>query len=542
MSRIDEFVDKVDDDGSRRAGVASRRLAGDRRQRTSDLRRRCPRFARRAGLPGLRRPATRFARACRPAPGLPGAPARAIISGMSQEAYRVETDTMGEVRIPDWAYWGAQTQRAVNNFTISDKRIPEAMIRALGQIKRAAAVANKVLGELDEKLADAIIQAAGEVISGAWDDHFPIDVFQTGSGTSWNMNINEVLSNRANEILGGKIGSKKPVHPNDHVNRGQSSNDVIPTAVHVADRMVVEELLTSLAQLAESFRKKAREFDDVVKLGRTHLKDAVPMTLGQEFDTFAYQLEKARERISRTTPNLDELPLGGTAIGTGLNAHPEYRETAVAELAQATGLPFKPSPHPFEGIAARDAQVELCGALNGLATAIMKIANDLRLLDSGPRSGLGEIALPSLQPGSSIMPGKINPVIPEMMIQVAAHVHGQCLAVTMGGQNAPLQLNMMNPLIAYETVDAMRTLASTCRAAAEKCVDGITADSERCAYWIEWSTAMVTPLANTIGYDKASELAYKAFKERRTIRDVCTEAGVVTPEQLDELLDPKRMT
>lgn len=456
-------------------------------------------------------------------------------------ARRVETDTMGEVSIPDWAYWGAQTQRAVNNFTISDKRIPEAVIRALAHIKRSAAIANKAVGELDGTLADAIIQAAGEVIAGAWDEHFPIDVFQTGSGTSWNMNMNEVLSNRANEILGGEIGSKKPVHPNDHVNRGQSSNDVIPTAVHVADRIVLEELLPSLSQLAVSFRTKAREFEDVVKLGRTHLKDAVPMTLGQEFDTFAYQLEKAHDRLAHTAGNLEELPLGGTAIGTGLNADPEYREQAIAELSRATGFPFRASPHPFEGIANRDAQVELCGALNGLATALMKIANDLRLLDSGPRSCLGEIALPSLQPGSSIMPGKVNPVIPEMMIQVAAHVHGQCLSVTMGAQNAPLQLNMMNPMIAYETVDAMRTLASTCRAAAEKCVSGITADRERCEYWIEWSTAMVTPLARTIGYDKASELAYKAFKEKRTIRDVCREAGVVGEQELDALLDPRKM-
>lgn len=466
-----------------------------------------------------------------------------IMSPMAAQknGQRIETDTMGEVSIPEWAYWGAQTQRAVNNFTISDKRIPEAMIRAIAQIKRAAAVANRDLGEVDKKIADAIVAASEEVISGRWDEHFPIDVFQTGSGTSWNMNFNEVLSNRAIEILGGEIGSKKPVHPNDHVNRGQSSNDVIPTAVHVADRMVLEDLLPAVKQLSEAFRRKAQEFHDVVKLGRTHLKDAVPMTLGQEFDTFAYQLEKAHGRLSRTSANLDELPLGGTAIGTGLNAHPDFSKAAVKELARATGLSFTSSPHPFEGIAGRDAQVELCGALNSLATTLMKIANDLRLLDSGPRSGLGEIALPSLQPGSSIMPGKVNPVIPEMMIQVAAHVHGQCLAVTMGAQNGPLQLNMMNPLIAYETVDAMKTLAATCIAAADKCVDGITADRQRCEYWIEWSTAMVTPLAKTIGYDKASELAYKAFREKRTIRDVCLEAAVVSEEELDRLLDPRKM-
>jgi fumarate hydratase class II len=335
-----------------------------------------------------------------------------MISGMSTEQFRIESDTMGEVKLPASAYYGAQTQRAVENFTISDKRIPTAMIRALGHIKRAAAVVNADLVELDRSIADAIIQAADEVISGKWDDQFPIDVFQTGSGTSWNMNINEVLSNRAIEILGGTIGSKKPVHPNDHVNRGQSSNDVIPTAVHVADRMVLEDLLAGVMKLATSLDRKAEEFKDVVKLGRTHLKDAVPMTLGQEFATFALQIRKAHDRIQRTAASLEELPLGGTAVGTGLNAHPDYRPAVVAEISRATGLPFRPSLLPFEGIAARDAQVELMGAINGLAVAIMKIANDLRLLDSGPRSALGEIGLPSLQPGSSIMPGKVNPVIP----------------------------------------------------------------------------------------------------------------------------------
>ncbi|TVQ27317.1 MAG: class II fumarate hydratase [Spirochaetaceae bacterium] len=460
---------------------------------------------------------------------------------MSTEQFRVETDTMGQVRIPASAYYGAQTQRAVENFTISDKRIPTAMIRALGHIKRAAAVVNADLGELDRKIAEAIIQASDEVIAGTWDEHFPIDVFQTGSGTSWNMNINEVLSNRSIEILGGEIGSKKPVHPNDHVNRGQSSNDVIPTAVHVADRMVLGELLAAVQKLSTSFDRKAEEFKDVVKLGRTHLKDAVPMTLGQEFATFALQIRKAHDRIQRTAASLEELPLGGTAVGTGLNAHPDYRPAVVAEIARATGLPFRPSPLPFEGISSRDAQVELMGAINGLAVALMKIANDLRLLDSGPRSALGEIALPSLQPGSSIMPGKVNPVIPEMMIQVAAHVQGQVLSVSIGAQNGPLQLNMMNPLIAYETVDAMKTLAATCTAAAERCVDGITADAERCEHWIEWSTAMVTPLARTIGYDRASELAYKAFKEKRTIRDVCLEAQVVSEAELNDILNPRNM-
>ncbi len=459
----------------------------------------------------------------------------------TQDNVRTETDTMGAVSIPAWAYWGAQTQRAIVNFTVSAKRIPGPMIRALGMIKKAAAVVNRTLAELEDERGKAIEQAAGEVIDGRWDEHFPLDVFQTGSGTSWNMNANEVIANRANELLGQPLGTKTPVHPNDHVNRSQSSNDVIPTAVHIANRMVADDLLAALGVLAKSFRAKAREFADVVKLGRTHLKDAVPMTLGQEFETFAVQVEKNRDRIRGTLADIEEIPLGGTAVGTGLNAPADYRDRAIAEIAGLSGYPFQPAGLPFEGIAARDAQVAYAGALNTLATSLMKIANDLRLLDSGPRSGLGEIALPALQPGSSIMPGKVNPVIPEMLIQVAAYAHGKTISVTMGGQNGPLQLNMMNPLIASEVVESSEILGNACRAVAEKCVDGITADVARCNYWIEWSLAMVTPVAKVIGYDKASELAYKAFQERRTIREVIRESGVLSEADLSRLLDPGRM-
>ncbi|MFW6293522.1 MAG: class II fumarate hydratase [Spirochaetota bacterium] len=459
---------------------------------------------------------------------------------MSQES-RVERDSMGEVSIPGWAYWGAQTQRAVENFSVSEHRIPKPMISALALIKKHAAVANGELGTVDEKLTKVIAEAADEVLAGRWDDHFPIDVFQTGSGTSWNMNTNELVSNRANEILGEPIGHRHPVHPNDHVNRGQSSNDVIPTAVHVANRMELPSLVEAVRSLSASFRRKADEFAKVVKIGRTHLQDAVPMTVGQEFDGYAVQMKKNAERLERTMANLEELALGGTAVGTGLNAHPQFAEKAIAGIAKETDIPFRPAESRFEAIANRDAQVELAGALNSLAVSLMKIAEDLRLLASGPRAALGEIVLPELQPGSSIMPGKVNPVIPEMIIQVAAHVLGKVASITAAGQHAPLELNMMHPLLAYETLSAIGLLRESCTRFAERCVDGITVDEKRCEYWIEWSLALVTPLATRIGYDKAAELAHKAFHENRTIRDVVIESGLLGESELDELLDPRSM-
>lgn len=458
-----------------------------------------------------------------------------------EEKLRTESDTMGKVELPAWAYWGAQTQRAVENFTVSEARIPRAMVRALALIKKYAARTNSYLGLLDEKLAGAIDKAADEILDGKWKEHFPIDVFQTGSGTSWNMNMNEVVSNRANEILGQPLGTKKPVHPNDHVNRGQSSNDVIPAAIHIANRMEAERLISALEKLHRSLADKTEEFAGIVKIGRTHLQDAVPMTLGQEFSGYAAQIEKSIKRVRNVLPNLEELALGGTAVGTGINCDPEFAPLVCKGIAEHTDLPFKPAANKFEAIATRDAQVELMGALNTLATGMMKIANDLRLLASGPRAGLGEISLPSLQPGSSIMPGKVNPVIPEMVIQVAAHVCGQAVSVTMGGQNAPLELNMMNPLIAYETLSAMDLLTKTAAALADKCVAGITADEERCSYWIEWSLALVTPLATEIGYDRAAAIAYRAFKEKRAVREVAREEKVLPDEKLDELLDPKKM-
>jgi len=424
---------------------------------------------------------------------------------MDTKAFRVETDSMGEV------------------------------------VKLHAAAVNRELGLLEPAVAEAIEKAAAEVVEGKWDGHFPIDVFQTGSGTSWNMNANEVIANRANEILGFPRGSKKPVHPNDHVNRGQSSNDVIPTVISLADRLELDPLVAALGRLHASLDRKARELAGVLKIGRTHLQDAVPMTLGNEFSGYARQIELARERIRRCAPSLEELAIGGTALGTGINTHPDFARKVTARIANGTGVPFREAANRFEAIAARDAQVELMGVLNGLAVALTKIANDLRLLASGPRTGLAEIVLPSLQPGSSIMPGKVNPVILEMTIQAGARVMGSCLSVTVAGQSGPLELNMMLPLIAWETLTSLSLLTKTCNALVDRCIDGIAADAARSREWIERSLALVTPLALKIGYDKAAALAHKALKENRTIREIVVAEKVLTPEEADSILDPGAM-
>ncbi|MGO9311060.1 MAG: class II fumarate hydratase [Spirochaetia bacterium] len=455
--------------------------------------------------------------------------------------FRVETDSMGEVKVPAGAYWGAQTQRAVENFSVSELRIPVALVRALGQVKHAAAAVNGALGLLEPRVAEAIGKAAEEMARGKWDDQFPIDVFQTGSGTSWNMNANEVIANRANELLGAPVGSKKPVHPNDHVNRGQSSNDVIPTVISLANRVRLDGLVEAMGILQRSLARKAAEFAGVLKIGRTHLQDAVPMTLGQEFSGYARQVEKARELVMRCAPGLEELAIGGTALGTGINTHPDFARRVTAALAQATRIPFREATNKFEAIAARDSQVELMGALNAAAVSLSKIANDLRLLASGPRTGLGEIVLPSLQPGSSIMPGKVNPVILEMTIQVAARVMGSNLSVTIGGQSGPLELNMMLPLIAWETLGSMELVKNTCEALAVRCVDGIVADVNRSREWIEQSLALVTPLVLKIGYDRAAKLAQKALAENRTVRDVVVAEGVLSAEEAAKILDPASM-
>ena len=459
----------------------------------------------------------------------------------TREEFRSESDTMGEVRLPAWAYWGAQTQRAVENFGVSDKRIPPPLIWALGLIKRYAAEVNGELGALPSDLAKAIIESAEEVIEGSWNEHFPIDVFQTGSGTSWNMNANEVIANRANELLGSALGTKKPVHPNDHVNRGQSSNDVIPAAIHIANRQAGERLLGELRELEKALSAKAAELSEVIKIGRTHLQDAVPITLGQEFSGYASQIRKGTRRLESSFSHLEELALGGTAVGTGLNAHPRFAPSVIEKIAKRTGFAFRQAENLFEALACRDAQAELMGALSTLAGSLLKIGNDLRLLASGPRAGLGEITLPSLQPGSSIMPGKVNPVIPEMVIQAAVYVKGKAQAVSMAAASGPLELNIMMPLVAYETLDSLELLANTCRVFRERCILGIEADRERCAEWIEWSLALVTPLATRIGYDKAAALAYRAYNEKKKVRQLLQEEKLLDPEEIERVLDPKSM-
>ncbi len=455
--------------------------------------------------------------------------------------FRIEKDSMGEVKVPEEVYWGAQTARAFENFVISGERLPIEFIRAIAIIKMAAAISNVQLGLLDSKKGDAIVKASLEIIEGKFDDQFPLDIFQTGSATSTNMNVNEVIANRACEILGGKKGEKGICHPNDDVNKGQSSNDVIPTAIHIAFVMEGKKLINSLMKLEKELSKKVDEFKDVIKIGRTHLMDAVPMTLGQEFSGYLYQVKNSIKRLMDAEKYLFELPLGGTALGTGINTHPDFAKLAIKEISGWTGIDFRQVENLFEGIAAKDAVVFFAGALNTVAVSLMKIGNDLRLLSSGPRCGLGEIDLPSLQPGSSIMPGKVNPVIPEATIQVAAEVMGNVHTITIAGASSLLDLNVMMPLIAYKGVWSIKLLTNVVDTLAEKCVKGITANRERCEELVEWSMAIVTPLALKVGYDKAAEIAYKAFNERKTVKQVVKEIGIMSDKEVEEFFDPKKM-
>jgi fumarate hydratase class II len=452
--------------------------------------------------------------------------------------YRDETDSMGTVRIPAHAHYGSQTQRAADNFPISGLRFPPAFIHALALVKKCAVRVNDTLGLLDAELAPAIAHAAQEVMDGKFDDHFVVDIFQTGSGTSTNMNMNEVVASRANEILTGKKGGRSPVHPNDHVNLGQSSNDVIPSVIHIAALTLIHgRLLPSLEALQKMLAAKSREFEDVKKLGRTHLQDAVPMTLGQEFSGYARQIELGIERIRTVEPRLAELALGGTAVGSGLNAHPDFAQNVIALIAEHTGLPFTEAVNHFEAQAAQDAAVETSGALKTLAVSLVKIAKDIRWLASGPRSGIGEISIPSLQPGSSIMPGKVNPVIPEAVIQVAAQVMGNDTTITMGGQAGNFELNVMLPVIAYNLLQSISALASVTQVFNEKCISGISANRETCAAYIEKSLALVTALVPRIGYDKGAEIAKKAHATGKTIREVALAEKIVPEEELDRLLN-----
>jgi fumarate hydratase class II len=459
------------------------------------------------------------------------------VARAAKEATRVERDSMGEMPVPADVYYGAQTARAALNFPISGLRFPRRFIRALALVKRAAAVANADLGLLDRRIADAVVRAADEVAAGKLDDQFVVDVFQTGSGTSTNMNANEVIANRAAEILGGRRGDKSLVHPNDHVNMGQSTNDTFPTAIHVAALEGVESALApALESLAEAFERKAAELATAVKAARTHLQDAVPITLGQELSGYAAVARLGVRRLEACKPRLAELALGGTAAGTGLNAHPRYAELAIAELARLTAIELKRADNPFEAMQNRDACVETSAALKTIAVGLLKITNDLRLLASGPRTGLAEIELPAIQPGSSIMPGKVNPVIPEALNMVAAKVIGNDATITVAGLNGSLDLNVMMPVIAYALIESIEILASGCRVLAE-CVAGIEADRERCRAYGESSLALVTVLAPTIGYDAAAAVAKRVLAEGKSVREVLLEEKLVELAKLDEMLD-----
>lgn len=452
-----------------------------------------------------------------------------------RETYRNEKDVLGMVRVPKNAYYGAQTQRALINFPISGLKFDREFIFALGLTKFAAAMANLNLGLMDKKLAKAIERASIEVMEGKWDHEFVVDIFQTGSGTSTNMNANEVIANRANEILGGSKGIYKPIHPNDHVNKGQSTNDIFPTALHITSVLLIKQkLIPSLKDLHKALLKKSREFWPIFKIGRTHLQDAIPIRLGQEFKGYARQIELGIERIQKSVKSLFELPIGGTAVGTGINTHPHFARLAISVINKKTGLKFREASDHFEAQGARDASVEMSGILKTIAVSLIKIANDIRWLASGPRCGIGELKLPEVQLGSSIMPGKINPVIPESLIQVCAQVIGNDEAITLGGLGGNFELNVMMPLIAYNLIQSIKILSNAIRNFTEKCIMGLSADRKRCEEMIEKSLSLSTFLIPILGYDKTSKITRKAYFENKTIREVAIEEGVL-PGELNNL-------
>jgi fumarate hydratase class II len=456
---------------------------------------------------------------------------------------RIEHDTMGDMRVPADALYGAQTARAVANFPISGRGIGRPMIGALGRIKRAAAEVNRELGLLEPRLADAIAAAAAEVADGTLDAHFPVDVFQTGSGTSSNMNANEVIANRANAALGGTLGSNRPVHPNDHVNLGQSSNDVFPTAIHLAAEILFEErLVPALVRLRDGLRAKASEFDDVVKVGRTHLQDATPIRLGQEFSGYAAQLDADLERIAAAREHLRELAIGGTAVGTGTGTHPEFGRRVAARLAQETGLPFREARNHFAAQAAQDAALQASATLRTLAVSLIKIADDVRWLGSGPRLGLGELRLPEVQPGSSIMPGKVNPVLAESLLMACVQVVGNDAAIALAAQYGRFELNTMLPLIARNLLEQLELLAAAMDAFRQKLLVGLEADRERIGVLVERSLAMATGLVPLVGYERAAAIVKQAWASNRTIREVAREQRVATDAELDRALDPRAQT
>jgi fumarate hydratase class II len=457
-------------------------------------------------------------------------------------ATRTETDSFGPIEVPADRYWGAQTQRSLENFRIGGERMPIPLIHAFGLQKKAAALANMALGALEERLGRAILAAADEVIDGRLDDHFPLVVWQTGSGTQTNMNLNEVIANRANEMLGAPLGAKKPVHPNDHVNLSQSSNDSMPTAMHIAAALeTTRRLIPALRRLHTALDRKAAEFAEVVKIGRTHLQDATPLTLGQEFSGYARQIETGIARIEGALPRVMELAQGGTAVGTGLNAAPDFAHRFAEEAARIAGLPFVTAPNKFEALAAHDALVELSGALNTLAVSAMKIANDIRLLASGPRCGLGELILPENEPGSSIMPGKVNPTQAEALTMVAVEVMGNHVTVTIAGSQGHLELNVYKPVIALNVLRSIRLLADASESFTRNCVEGIEADRARIADLLERSLMLVTALAPRIGYDAAAKIARKAHAEGTSLREAAAALGLIDADEFDRLVRPEAM-
>ncbi|HZI18602.1 MAG TPA: class II fumarate hydratase [Pyrinomonadaceae bacterium] len=470
---------------------------------------------------------------------------------MSQEAaggraqaagVRVETDTMGEMEVPADRYWGAQTQRSLKYFNIGFDVMPREMIRALGLLKKAAALVNADLGKLPAEKAELIARAADEVIEGRLDEHFPLRVWQTGSGTQTNMNANEVISNRAIELAGGRMGSKEPVHPNDHVNMSQSSNDTFPTAMHVASAEQMVALIPEVERLRASIERKAAEFADVVKIGRTHLQDATPLTVGQEFSGWASLLERDVERLRAALPGLYDLAIGGTAVGTGLNSHPEFAERAAAKIAELTGLPFKSHPNKFAALSAHDEMVFASGALKTLAASLMKIANDIRWLASGPRAGFGELILPENEPGSSIMPGKVNPTQSEAMTMVAVQVMGNDAAVGFAGSQGNFELNVFNPVMVHNLLHSIRLLKDACRGFVDYCVEGIQLNRERIDEHLRNSLMLVTALNPHIGYDNAARIAKNAHKRGITLRESAVELGLLTGEEFDRHVKPEEMT
>jgi len=455
---------------------------------------------------------------------------------------RIETDSMGPIAVPSDRYWGAQTQRSLHHFDIGDDGMPRELIRAFGVLKRAAAVTNRKLGKLAAAEAELIVQAADEVITGELDDHFPLRVWQTGSGTQTNMNANEVIANRAIELAGGKLGSKDPIHPNDHVNCGQSSNDTFPTAMHIAAvERIVHDLLPSVQRLRQALADKAVAFDDIIKIGRTHLMDAVPLTLGQEFSGYVTQLDKGLQRLEASLPELYELALGGTAVGTGLNTHPDFAETVAAEIARSTQLPFVTAPNKFAALAAHDAIAATSGTLKTLAAALMKIANDLRWLGSGPRCGLGELQLPANEPGSSIMPGKVNPTQCEAMTMVCVQVMGNDAAIAFAASQGNFELNVFKPVMMHNLLHSIRLLTDACRTFTDYLVVGLVPNREQIQQFLENSLMLVTALNPVIGYDQAAQVAKTAYAENLTLRAACLQLGFLTGAEFDQQVRPAQM-